>query len=71
MPKAAATVSGPLTAVPCAHCGRPQDYTVVEERLVEEGAISEIPRGAQIECDECGRLSEVVDVRKVAVVRQA
>ena len=71
MPKAAPTVSGPMSAVPCAHCGKPQDYTALEERLVVEEGASEIPRGAQIECDECGKLSEIVDVRKVVLVRQA
>jgi hypothetical protein len=71
MPKAAGTVSGPVTAVPCAHCGLPQDYTVVEGQRAEEGLDPEIPRGASIECDDCGKLSAVVDVRKVVLVRQA
>jgi hypothetical protein len=71
MPKATSTVNGPIGAVPCAHCGRPQDCVVLEEQRAEEGLSREIPRGSKIECDDCGKLSEVVDVRKVVVVRQA
>jgi endogenous inhibitor of DNA gyrase (YacG/DUF329 family) len=68
---AASTVSGPVSAVPCAHCGKPQDYTALENQRDEEGLAPELPRGARVECDDCGKLSEVVDVRKVVLVRQA
>ena len=56
-----ATVQGPLTRVPCAHCGAEQDYSELEF----------IDRGMKVECDECGRRSEIVDIRKVVVVRQS
>jgi len=71
MPKAAPTVSGPVSAVPCSHCGKPQDYAALESQRDEEGLDPELPRGARVECDDCGKLSEVVDVRKVVLVRQA
>jgi len=70
MLKTAATVQGAINAVPCAHCGKPQDYTFIEVARAEEGLDPEIPRGASIECDDCGKLSEVVDVRKIVLVRQ-
>lgn len=57
-----ATVNGPVNRVPCAHCGQPMDLT----ELVEE-----IDRGVSLECDHCSKNSEVVDIRKVVVVRQA
>ena len=56
-----ATVQGPVNRVPCAHCGQPMDLT----DLVEE-----IGRGVSIECDHCSKQSEIVDIRKVVVVRQ-
>lgn len=65
------TVRGVINAVPCSHCGKPQDYLLLEEQRVEEGLPREIPRGAKIECDDCGKLSEVVDVKTVVVLRQA
>lgn len=65
------TVNGPVTAVPCAHCGKPQNYSIIEAQRAEEGIDPEVPKGSQVECDDCGKLSEVVDVRKVVVVRQA
>ena len=65
------TVQGVVSAVPCAHCGKPQNYEVLEQARAEEGIDPEVPKGAKVECDDCGKLSEVVDVRKVVVVRQA
>ena len=57
-----ATVQGPINKVPCAHCGQPMDLSDLHE---------EIGRGVSIECDYCSRNSEVVDIRKVIVLRQA
>jgi hypothetical protein len=57
-----ATVQGPVTKVPCAHCGVAMDCSDLMEQL---------DRGASIECDHCSGKSEVVDIRKVIVVRQA
>jgi NAD-dependent SIR2 family protein deacetylase len=67
-PLTPATVHGLITAVPCAHCGVAQNYTDVIREL--EGSDAEI-NGASIECEKCGKNSEIVDVRKVVVVRQA
>jgi hypothetical protein len=71
MPKTTTTVNGPVNAVPCAHCGLPQNYEELEQARAEEGLAPEVPKGAKIECDECGKLSEVVNIRKIVVVRQA
>jgi uncharacterized Zn finger protein len=55
------TVQGPVDAVPCAHCGNPQDFRELEI----------LAHGVGAECDNCGKVSEIVDIRKVIVVRQA
>ena len=54
------TVQGPINAVPCSHCGLPQNY----------GELEFVDRGMSVECDDCGKPSEVVDIRKMVVVRQ-
>lgn len=56
-----ATVQGPVSKVPCAHCGQPMDLTEL---------IDDIAKGTSITCDVCEKNSEVVDIRKVVVVRQ-
>lgn len=56
-----ATVQGPINRVPCAHCGQDMDLTDLAE---------ELGHGVSVECDECGKQSEIVDIRKVIVVRQ-
>ena len=56
-----ASVQGPVNKVPCAHCGQVMDLT----ELIED-----IGRGTSITCDHCEKNSEVVDIRKVVVVRQ-
>lgn|GEM_PF-6951273 len=58
----AATVQGPIKAVPCAHCGQPMDLAELQEQL---------GHGVSIECDHCSRSSEIVDIRRVYVLRQA
>lgn len=63
MPASPKTTQGPADAVPCAHCGVDQDLTDLE--VVE--------RGYGIKCDNCGKTSEIIQVRKVTTVllRQA
>ena len=61
VPPTPATVQGPITAVPCAHCGQRLDLSDLQE---------ELDRGVSVECDHCSRHSEIVDIRKVIVVRQ-
>ncbi len=60
MPGTPPTVQGPVTAVPCAHCGAKQNY----------GELEHLENGMGVECDDCGKVSEIVDIRKVVVVRQ-
>lgn len=57
-----ATLQGPVNKVPCAHCGQPMDLTELME---------DIARGVSVTCDHCEKDSEIVDIRKVVVVRQA
>lgn len=62
---AAGTTNGPLHAVPCAHCGTPQDLRALDEQKLVEN-------GAGISCDRCNRISEVVGIKniKLIVMRQ-
>jgi hypothetical protein len=62
---AAGTTNGPLHAVPCAHCGTPQDMRGLDEQKLLEN-------GAEIVCDNCERTSTVVGIKqlKVIVLRQ-
>lgn len=71
MPLSTVTVNGPVNAVPCAHCGKPQNYAEIEAERAEENLNPEIPKGAKIECDDCGKLSEVVNIKRIVIVRQA
>jgi endogenous inhibitor of DNA gyrase (YacG/DUF329 family) len=61
MPLSPVTLQGPVDAVPCSHCGTPQNY----------GELEQLVRGMDVECDHCGKISEVIDIRKVIVVRQS
>lgn len=66
------TVHGPIHSVPCAHCGKAQNYAKLEEERAQEGLDDpELPKGAKIECDDCGKLSEIVDIRRMVILRQA
>lgn len=58
---AAGTTQGPLHAVPCAHCGKPNDMRVLDEQKL-------IDPGSGVECDHCGRISTIVGVRQTKVV---
>jgi DNA-directed RNA polymerase subunit RPC12/RpoP len=59
------TTSGPLHAVPCAHCGTAQDMRILDEQKL-------IETGQGVVCDHCKRTSRIVGVRetKVIVLRQ-
>lgn len=62
---ATGTTSGPLHAVPCAHCGAKQDARELDaQQLIETGQ--------GLVCDNCKRTSTIVGVRqtKVIVLRQ-
>jgi hypothetical protein len=65
-PTAAKTTQGPLHAVPCAHCGAPQDARVLDEQKL-------IEVGQGMICDNCNKTSVIAGVRqtKVIVLRQA
>lgn len=58
----ARTTSGPANAVPCAHCGVPQDFRDLEgQSLLDTGHV--------VVCDDCGRRSEIVGVQQATIVR--
>ena len=58
----ARTTSGPLHAVPCAHCGAAQDMRGLDEQHLLEN-------GQNVICDGCNMPSEIVAVAKTTVVR--
>jgi endogenous inhibitor of DNA gyrase (YacG/DUF329 family) len=66
------TVHGPIASVPCAHCGKAQNYAKLEDERAQEGVEDpELQRGMKIECDDCSKQSEIVDIRRIVILRQA
>ena len=63
-PPSQATVHGVINKVPCAHCGQHMDLTELDKT-------EDLDTGVSIECDGCGKNSEIVAIRKVVVVRQS
>lgn len=59
------TTSGPMHAVPCAHCGTAQDLRILDDQKLVEN-------GQGVVCDHCNRTSRIVGIRetKVIVLRQ-
>lgn len=53
--------SGPVHAVPCPHCGKPNDFRPIRDQmlLVEE---------AQFDCDHCGRVMEFMQMKSIQVI---
>lgn len=53
------TTQGPVHAVPCPHCGRPNNCKGLHEMLTS---------GTTLTCDHCGQLMQIVGVKMVQVV---
>jgi uncharacterized Zn finger protein len=66
-PTATAWRSGPITEVPCPHCGKNNDFTEILEEVENDGS------GNRVECDHCGKVMEIVQIKRVTTisVRQA
>jgi len=58
---AAGTTNGPLHAVPCAHCGTPQDLRILSEQKL-------LDNGQGVVCDHCNRTSKIVALKEITVV---
>ena len=58
----AQAVTGPVTAVPCPHCGKPNDMSPHSE---EE---QHLDTGNEFDCDHCHRLMQVVALKPVTMV---
>lgn len=56
-----ATVQGPINAVPCPHCGKKQDFRMLQEQQL-------LDRGHEFTCDHCGFSQEVVAIQPVTFV---
>lgn len=61
-------VRGPLHAVPCPHCGRPNDF----RGFAPSGGLGwgdyGLEPGTVVDCDHCKRKSQIVHVDKVTLV---
>lgn len=57
-------VGGPVDRVPCAWCGQTNDY----RDLIAQNMIND--NEAQVDCDHCGRINQVVQIQPVTVVKQ-
>lgn len=60
-PKEVKCTRGPHTAVPCPHCGKPNDFEPQKD-------LGTIERGQVFDCDHCGRKVEIHQVQTVTVV---
>lgn len=58
---AAGMVNGPLHAVPCAHCGRPNDLRDLDGQKILEV-------GSGLVCDHCGRTSKIAGIKELKIV---
>jgi hypothetical protein len=58
----AQATSGPVNAVPCPHCGKPNDLSPHAE---EE---QHLDTGNEFDCDHCHRLMQVTAIKQVTVV---
>lgn len=66
---------GPLHAVPCGHCNKPNDFRDVAPDLpggsiggISAGQGSLLEEGMTFTCDHCGRVSKVDGVTQATVV---
>jgi len=58
------TCDGPIHAVPCPWCGKPNDFREID------GAIAALfEGGAYFECDSCHKLMDIVKVVQVKIVQ--
>jgi hypothetical protein len=62
MNPAAKATTGPLHAVPCAHCGAAMDMRGLQEQNLVEN-------GQHVVCDACNRPSLIVAVQQTTIIR--
>ena len=55
------TTNGTIDAVRCPHCGKPNDFRVLQEQQL-------LDTGHEVECDHCHHLMEVAAIRPVTVI---
>lgn len=54
-------VRGPIDRVPCPHCGKPNDFRVLQDQQL-------LDTGHQVFCDYCGYSCEVVQITRPTLV---
>lgn len=55
------TTNGPINAVPCPHCGAPNDFRHLSSQQL-------LDTGAEVSCDKCKRLMKVAGMQTVQVI---
>lgn len=64
------SVHGPVHAVPCPFCGKPNDFREIIEHLQVTDQLGEgSETGQKVVCDECGQTMEVAQVKTVIMVQ--
>lgn len=65
------STQGPIAAVPCPHCGQKNDFRAHADQ--ESGGTGwgeqGLERGATVDCDHCGKLSKIMAIDKITVIR--
>ena len=60
------TVTGPLHAVPCPHCGHTSDWRELE--LAGDYGNIGLEPGTTVSCDHCNLMMRVVGVNRVTII---
>lgn len=61
---------GPMNAVPCPRCGKPNDFRIVDGLGKAEDRMQEdIEKGSIASCDHCGGYFKVVDLKETTLVK--
>lgn len=55
------SVRGPIDRVPCPHCGKPNDFRVLQDQQL-------LDTGHQVFCDHCGYSCEVTQISHLTLV---
>jgi len=61
LPGQAPVVHGPMQAVPCPHCGKPNDFRALHEQQLMD-------TGNDAACDHCGNHMKIVRIAPVTMV---
>lgn len=70
MPGTPPSTHGPVRAVPCPHCSKPNDFSELMEHLIVADGVGEgNENGQRVTCDYCDQAMVVVAVRTTTLVQ--